>query len=1023
MDILRQHRWCILIAVVTACGGPSLRLDATSQSGPLVRQVSGHAPYPRLWVARFSAPTRGDTCSNGESVGSLRCGTPSSTAAISANLRASVVAAMNREPTADALHASALLDLISGDTAGISIARSISYLTMVARLEPSSAALTDLSAAYLIDASVRSDPRQLAASLEASTRALEIDDGSAPALFNRALAIDLLGLTGQATASWKKYLLVDQRSAFAREARNRIATLEEHPMRPAPVASSTVAEVVAFAKYSAIEARQFAWDVTFLEWAFATQRNDTAETRRQVEIASAVGQSLVSAFGDSSVDRATKAIVRTRANRANQRLLADAHIRYARAQHEGKRNNYAAADSDYRAILRNRGLSPTLDVRAQLGFANAQIYVGRSAEANKVMLAILASHDMISDPIPSARASWNSAMLALRANRYSEGSLFLERAQAAFARAGDTESVASAIGVSGEALFITGDERNGFTRVHQSLRLLARYPGSLWRHNALVVFAGAMTRGGWHRAASIAEEESYATAVRDGRTVSVIETTLARARAAVVRGDPNAAAQGIDSAARLVTRVPDSVARARLTQEISVSKATPILYSDPVKAGALLDSAIAFFAEHRLATKVIPAVILRAAAFAAAGDAEGALRSLARADSMYIDARVDLRRRALDQTIVRQARAVFDTLTLTYVRSHRPGIALRVVEARRAWASEQNRPFRGATARRNTVVTYAVAGHTLLTWAICGKDTTFIAPTVYGAATRKAIERARTLVDIDASDSLAKPALAILYDLFIRGIEPQLRTDRLMIVADVELLAVPFEGLWDERAGQYLIERTALAFSPTVNAAQHRGVPSKRIGVAVIGNPQLTARSFPALRSLAGATEEARLIARLYPGSEIVVGADADSANTMAAFARSSIVHFAGHAVLNDADPLQSYLAVEPRGITSAAIRSLILTHVNLVVLSACETTRGIEDDAGGFAGIAGAFLAAGAQGVVGSLRPISDSATVSLMTSFHNAYLKTGDAAFALRQAQLSAMGTSRSRTREWSAFRYVGA
>jgi len=98
---------------------------------------------------------------------------------------------------------------------------------------------------------------------------------------------------------------------------------------------------------------------------------------------------------------------------------------------------------------------------------------------------------------------------------------------------------------------------------------------------------------------------------------------------------------------------------------------------------------------------------------------------------------------------------------------------------------------------------------------------------------------------------------------------------------------------------------------------------------------------------------------------------------------------------------------------------------VQVVVLSACRTVRSGRNRAGGFTGLAGALLAAGAGGTVGSTWEVNDSATATLMAEFHRAYRESGDGPHALRTAQLSmlrsrnpALGTPSA----WAGFRYAG-
>ncbi len=49
------------------------------------------------------------------------------------------------------------------------------------------------------------------------------------ALFNRALALQMVGKTGDARIAWQAYLTIDDRSGWADEARARLRILSNQP--------------------------------------------------------------------------------------------------------------------------------------------------------------------------------------------------------------------------------------------------------------------------------------------------------------------------------------------------------------------------------------------------------------------------------------------------------------------------------------------------------------------------------------------------------------------------------------------------------------------------------------------------------------------------------------------------------------------------------------------------------------------------------------------------------------------------
>ncbi|HET6232398.1 MAG TPA: CHAT domain-containing protein, partial [Longimicrobiaceae bacterium] len=199
----------------------------------------------------------------------------------------------------------------------------------------------------------------------------------------------------------------------------------------------------------------------------------------------------------------------------------------------------------------------------------------------------------------------------------------------------------------------------------------------------------------------------------------------------------------------------------------------------------------------------------------------------------------------------------------------------------------------------------------------------------------------------------------------------------------------------------------------------------------LIADPAFDALHSPELPRLRGARAEVEALRALYPNPRNVVlsGTGATRAAVAADAQRATVIHYAGHAVFNDAVPGQSYLVLAGSGVTGElsadSISKMHLPRLRLVVLSACRTLPSRGGRSGGFAGLSGALLAAGAGGVVGSVWNVDDSLAQPLMLDFHRKYLRSGNAAEALREAQLSLLRSRDLAMRSpavWAGFRYAG-
>jgi tetratricopeptide (TPR) repeat protein len=111
--------------------------------------------------------------------------------------------------------------LVAGDSS-----RAIDILEAASKANPNDAKiLSDLSAAYLTQASLTNNTENAARALAMANRALEIDRLMPEAMFNRALALQTIGQVDDARTAWQAYLTIDDRSGWADEARARLRIL------------------------------------------------------------------------------------------------------------------------------------------------------------------------------------------------------------------------------------------------------------------------------------------------------------------------------------------------------------------------------------------------------------------------------------------------------------------------------------------------------------------------------------------------------------------------------------------------------------------------------------------------------------------------------------------------------------------------------------------------------------------------------------------------------------------------------
>ena len=126
---------------------------------------------------------------------------------------------------------------------------------------------------------------------------------------------------------------------------------------------------------------------------------------------------------------------------------------------------------------------------------------------------------------------------------------------------------------------------------------------------------------------------------------------------------------------------------------------------------------------------------------------------------------------------------------------------------------------------------------------------------------------------------------------------------------------------------------------------------------------------------------------------KVLVGRKADEKTFKALAPQYATIHLATHGVLDNRDPLNSYLLLtktedetENDGLLHAREIIDLNLDADLAVLSACETGNGRISPGEGVIGMSWAFLVAGARSVVVSQWRVNSASTSRLMKSFYQA-------------------------------------
>jgi len=185
-------------------------------------------------------------------------------------------------------------------------------------------------------------------------------------------------------------------------------------------------------------------------------------------------------------------------------------------------------------------------------------------------------------------------------------------------------------------------------------------------------------------------------------------------------------------------------------------------------------------------------------------------------------------------------------------------------------------------------------------------------------------------------------------------------------------------------------------------------------------------------KNLTAAENEVNKIAELS-GVSPLTGKDATKERVKSLMVAARYLHFATHALLNEAAPMYSAIALtrgeNDDGMLYAHELLDMELHAQMVVLSACETALGRQTPGEGILGLSWALFVAGTPTSVVTQWSVADDSTSLLMIEFYKR-LKLAESnpnsrskAEALRQAQLSLLrGNDYTHPYYWAPFIVVG-
>ena len=933
------------------------------------------------------------------------------------------------DPSPEARQAEALARLVTSNTE-----EARQTFERIAPAQRTASMWSDLAAAELVHATRHDAPERLKNALASCDAALRLDARHAPALFNRALTLEHFSLRDLTREGWNQYLLVDETSPWADEARGRLRRLN---IRPPQFREELARHYDALTAGDLATARDLvdrfpqesrAWGEAEIlpRWGAAFQAGQ-ADAAKHLAVARNLGQALRERSGESLLSDAVQSIDRCAG--ATCLRLAQALTLYR----EG-RITYRDGKPTLAEPLLRSAANQFIATGSPLSFM-ARYYTANTVFDQTRVESASRELDQLAGEIPAgyyaarAHVNWQQANCDSARSMWGPALQHLDAAIEGFTRLGERA----------HASFLTLNRAGSFTYIGETklawkdyVRALATIGQSINRDYRIALYALTTTtivEKEWAAASSLLAIEIGSAAADP---MLQVQALLRRALVSLRESNLQQARRDLQAAREIAGRQEDpSLREWSLADAMFVDGLLAADRGDQHSIEAIT-RAIEFH-QKKGARFYLPDMLLaRARGYRSRNDRRAAWADLNAALEI-----VERDRRTIPSGDIRAGMfdAATDLIETAASMSIEEGDAIRAlhfIERGRA------RVLLDATGVDAVPVSadawWRGLGDESVGLVFAPIDTKMHAFTVAGGnIARTPLAETPNRIQALAGELLAAGAAgdarkfrrtgSLLHDALIEPIRAQIEgKSRLVISGDADLLLLPYAALLNARTQQFLVERHEIVVAPSLAAhiAGKRRLfhdPPRR--VLAIGDPRRVQTR------LTYADHEAGAIARLYPENVLLTGASATTEAFLRETRDAEVIHFAGHARGADAGGEARLLLAATAGnrgeIHSSQIATMKLLRPRFAVLAACDTAKGERRRSEGAFSVARGFLIAGVPSVAATLWPLPDQDAMPFFVVLH-AHLRRGDTpAAALRASQVEAIRQQRSPA-VWSAVQLIG-
>jgi CHAT domain-containing protein len=904
----------------------------------------------------------------------------------------------------------------------------------LAALPPNAQLYSDSASARLARAGSDGKVEDLARAVDAAERALAIDSALLEARFNKAVALERLGLTDEAIEAWSEYLAADQQSGWAIESRERLTQLRAHANESSPcleMRASTPARLVESVAQCPQESREYA-ESLLGEWAAATLDHRPDLAAAKVVVIKRISASLEAHNGDRLLADTVRGIERSRGTvlARGLRALEDGRTFY----NADRRDEATARLVEAKSLLRS--VASPYWLWAQHWLATIHTH-GR--ELGKA-LGLLAETESIAIAkgylSVQARTAWLMGVATLQLSDPARAIEHYHEAASIYERLGEAGNVSNVMNAAADSERILGDAARGWRSLSTALRHLGDVADPTRRYLAYYNAALFSHREGLEFAALHYQRSALGVARARTGPVGVIEASINYAGILGRLGRITEADALLRDSSDRASQLTNAPPRAYMLARIAATRGEVLLDRQPQDAVGQLDAALQHF------TRVEPSetprlLLLKGRALSRAGDEARATAAFAEGIATFEDRLRRLRDTPQRVSYSDEGWDLYTDLVEQRLKHNQLDDALMIADRGRSRAmAPRDVPIEEERLRRSlpddtALVYYVELQRDLHAWVITRVGTRHHRIPIDANGLQLRASRISRAIASRASTAPLDDALGELYDAVIEPLRLPAQIRRIVFFPDGALRLVPFAALRNHR-GRFLVEDTAVIVADSLSSL-HSNLTTPTTtsyqpgrNVLVIAEPLPDVKRWPELAPLPFAGREGATVATQYENSVLLARENATKAHLLARLPAADVVHFAGHAVANQDFPELSRLVLTPSAGDPGELLARDLNDARLktgaiVVLSACETGFGPVRRAAGIQSLAKAFLAMGAESVIAASWPVEDLATSELMINFHQQLSRGTAAADALRAAQLAAIA-ARKPVSLWAGFTVFG-